>query len=753
VDFIQPTVRFLTLSEAAQRNWFSTVAAFMEALFCVVHISPGPVPRGTEAETLQFMNTAAAPRSLFAINGYIASALSYSKTQSITGSNKIIPRFFPFDVARILVIYLAIVRPLELLWANGVFGPASAKNYLCLVFVRAAEPMTSADFSNALQTFTKDELDFPMGLADYRQVIKVILRVVLHIQTDEDDEEEIHAIDLGFGHNKKSSQNYYGRLLYSDLHNLTSEVISLCEIDCKRIHRWMEGCTILPATISAPHSYDHLVEKIQSIVAAADTFNVSRDSFVSMVRNEIQNAVRGEIRNALQDITKPIIRDILEAELKVLPHRQQNIAQNSMQAKHPPIIVTPTSLRAIRELLQNPDGQFKSVYQAKIVELVRQADKHIIGILPTGGGKSAAFFGCSFLEADGITVVIAPFNALVQDLISEATRYNIKVATWPDKSHRPGLVHGTDFIRLDVTLHRLVLVSAHDVEEPNFLPWLRNLAKNNLVKRLVIDEAHEILLSQDYRQFANCLKSIVEVPVQLVFLSATLSPLAEQSLSSFFNISPSLCVTVRAPTPRREISYRFLKLEDTEAMVNRIKVVCATTLLKEERGIIFCNSYDDCNMLSEVLKIPKYSGQMTTTAKSETFNLWKTGLPQWIVATSGFGHGINCSSVRHILHFHPPPNLSRFCQETGRAGRDGKPALSETLYTDIRPCSNADSDEYGEAAMNRLLTLHDQCRRIEITQFFDGDPVTCSTLQNAQRCDFCEVRTIEDIHLRSLSDN
>jgi superfamily II DNA helicase RecQ len=279
------------------------------------------------------------------------------------------------------------------------------------------------------------------------------------------------------------------------------------------------------------------------------------------------------------------------------------------------------------------------------VELVHQADKHIIGILPTGGSKCAAFFGCLFLEADGITVVIAPFNALVQDLISEVTQYNIKVEMWPDKSDRSGLVHGVDFIQLDVTLHCLVLVSAHDVEELNFMLWLHNLAKNNLVKRLVIDKAHEILLSQDYHQFARCLKSVIEVPVPLIFLSTTLSPLAAQSLLSFFNIPPCLCVTVQALTPHCEISYRFLKLENTEAMVNRVRAVCATTLLKEEWGIIFCNLYDNCNRLSEVLKIPKYSGQMTTTAKSETFNLWKTGLPQWIVASSGFGHGTNCSSV------------------------------------------------------------------------------------------------------------
>lgn len=173
----EPVYSVLICFIAAQRSWYTNCSLFIRGLFALVHISPGPVPSGTEAETLQVWNLPTSPRTLFAMNGFIGSALSYSKTQHLQGLNKILPRFFPFEVARLLIIYLVIVRPLEKRWVKTLFGHDLARNYALMVFVCFGSPLTSMEFSHILSTFTTDELNFPMGVADYRQMIKVVLRI------------------------------------------------------------------------------------------------------------------------------------------------------------------------------------------------------------------------------------------------------------------------------------------------------------------------------------------------------------------------------------------------------------------------------------------------------------------------------------------------------------------------------------------------------------------------------------------------
>jgi superfamily II DNA helicase RecQ len=186
-------------------------------------------------------------------------------------------------------------------------------------------------------------------------------------------------------------------------------------------------------------------------------------------------------------------------------------------------------------------------------------------------------------------------------------------------------------------------------------------------------------------------------------------------------------------------------------MKERIKQIIATAQLPpQERGLIFCNSYADCDMLSELLHIPKYYGKQTAAEKSQTFEEWQGGDVQWAVATAAFGKGVNHPHVRWVVHFKPATDVTRYYQETGRAGRDGEPAIAETIYTssDIPSITNVKHpDLCGRIPMHRLVAHEDQCRRIEPTQFFDLRPVTCFAIPDAQFCDFCQVRPFHLITL------
>jgi hypothetical protein len=267
-----------------QLEWFSTVAAFVEGLFSVSHVGPGGVPRGREAETLLTQNTAAAPRGLYSINGFLAGVISYAKTQHMTGSNKIVARFHMLDVARPFLYYLVIIRPLEKKWAKQLFTRLQSKTYRSVLFVRLGNPMKSGDFANVLKSFTAEELKFPMALADYRQVIKVILRIVLGMEVDEDDEDEIHAIDVSFGHSTRRGRGDYGRLKYSDLHTLTSEVMTMCQIDCEKVHRWLQGSG----------------RRVTSPISA----NTSGDPTQMVTQAEIEKIIRAAIEKGTSDVER-----------------------------------------------------------------------------------------------------------------------------------------------------------------------------------------------------------------------------------------------------------------------------------------------------------------------------------------------------------------------------------------------------------------------------------------------------------------
>jgi superfamily II DNA helicase RecQ len=387
----------------------------------------------------------------------------------------------------------------------------------------------------------------------------------------------------------------------------------------------------------------------------------------------------------------------------------------------------------------------KSVHQARILELVRQGQKHVLGVLPTGGGKSALFYAPSFFEGRGITVVILPLNAQIQDQLSEAKRHEVDVATWPSKMNHPGLKPGIDHVEFDVNKHRVVIVSAHDAGSDNCFTWLCNLRDNKGLGLIVIDEADEVLHGQDYRRCMPYLKRLTELGSQILFLTATMSKLTEKALFDFFCIPRHLAATVRAPTWRPEISYRFTHLRDLDAMKARVQEIIRTTDLKpHERGLIFCNTYDDCDMLSELLHIPKYNGKQSRIDNSTTFEEWKTGSSQWAVATAALGKGVNYQHVRYVVHFKPAENATRYYQESGRGGRDGKPAIAETLYTssDIPSGSHAKLPDYcGQIPMRRLLTCDDECLRLGPSLFFDQSAITCFTLQHSQFCGNCAVRT------------
>ncbi|TIA27650.1 hypothetical protein D6C79_10565 [Aureobasidium pullulans] len=95
------------------RRWLRYVDEFRELLLLCVHITAGQPARGTEITSVRFKNGFMQDRNVYIIHGQVAVITRYHKSQSQQDKPKIIPRFLPYRVAQLLVVYLAYVQPLQ----------------------------------------------------------------------------------------------------------------------------------------------------------------------------------------------------------------------------------------------------------------------------------------------------------------------------------------------------------------------------------------------------------------------------------------------------------------------------------------------------------------------------------------------------------------------------------------------------------------------------------------------------------------
>lgn len=330
--------------------------------------------------------------------GYLAFVTAYNKTRHNTGSDKLIARFLPPRLARIVIMYLTLVLPLLRTWAPEIFHDASQiQTFDNQFFVKSGRPMQSQEFTIALYDATSEGLNVGLGLADWRQVIKAIFRKIIGMDIDEDDEEE-SVIDNSFGHSRNVGDAHYG-LTYDALPNMSSPMFRKNLILAQRLFRIFQLDD--PKHELEPEQPTGISETDRKLVSLEDKVDRLLSTFEAkqhLVEDSFEKRVIEHVMPNWQDRLQNSIHDLI---LNGIPWNIVGATRVHIPPADPYAIhVHASRINAIRQIYGD-GSSFKSPEQATAFEAVLQRKHHVIAILPTGGGKSFLFNGPCLIEKKG----------------------------------------------------------------------------------------------------------------------------------------------------------------------------------------------------------------------------------------------------------------------------------------------------------------------------------------------------------------
>ncbi|MXQ09347.1 DNA helicase RecQ [Alphaproteobacteria bacterium GH1-50] len=375
--------------------------------------------------------------------------------------------------------------------------------------------------------------------------------------------------------------------------------------------------------------------------------------------------------------------------------------------------------------------------QADIVEAVTHG-ADVLAILPTGGGKSLCFQLPALLRP-GLTVVISPLIALMRDQVRALREAGVAAAALtsantPEENDAVFDALGQGALKLLYMAPERLASGGTD----------RMLAGAN-VTLLAVDEAHCVSqwghdFRPDYLRI-GALRRALDVPLAAFTATADAETRDEIVERLFGGASPRIFL---GGFDRPNLHLAFAPKSNP-----RKQILSYAAARRGLSGIVYCGTRAKTETLAAALTEAghdalAYHGGMEPDRRREVERRFQTDDGLIVVATVAFGMGIDKPDIRWVAHADLPKSIEAYYQEIGRAGRDGAPADTLTLYgaDDIRfrrmqideglaPPERRMADH---GRLNALLGLAEalDCRRAALLSYFGEDEVTCGS------CDLCQ---------------
>ncbi|KAG7243713.1 hypothetical protein INR49_011270 [Caranx melampygus] len=405
---------------------------------------------------------------------------------------------------------------------------------------------------------------------------------------------------------------------------------------------------------------------------------------------------------------------------------------------------------------------FRTKLQEDVVKAVLRGDRDVFVCMPTGAGKSLCYQLPAVL-AEGITLVISPLIALIQDQVQHLKDLNIPACSINSKlpvGERRLIL--TDLESSSPKL-KLLYITPEMVASPSFQPCLTGLCSRGLVSYLAVDEAHCVSqwghdFRPDYLKLGELRARMAGVPC--LALTATAPKNVQEDIVQSLRLrSPLSFVT---PVFRSNLHYDVIFTEllpnpyvHLHAFIKKA-LALGSSSAGQGCGIVYCRTREGCETVAYqltklgVLAKPYHAG-LKAGDRTEVQNEWMEGKVLVIVATISFGMGVDKANVRFVAHWNLAKSLASYYQESGRAGRDGLPSLCRTYYSPrdkeqinflirkevARRQEKRGVKESDKAAITDFEAMvsfceKEGCRHAIISKFFGDKAPNC-----AGACDYC----------------
>src|SRR5690625_1132513 len=377
--------------------------------------------------------------------------------------------------------------------------------------------------------------------------------------------------------------------------------------------------------------------------------------------------------------------------------------------------------------------------QKEIIETIL-SKRDVLGVLPTGGGKSICY-QLSGLMLPGLTVVISPLISLMKDQVDTLTQLGIPAAYLNSTISNQEFQEVTAQLRQNTL--KLLYVAPERLDNESFISFLRQQP----ISLVAIDEAHCVSqwgfdFRPSYRKINQFIDYLPNRPVVASF-TATATRIVQEDIVKQLDLNnPAVFIN---SFDRPNIKFTVLEPDNREATLFQL-------INHEEAIIVYASTRKQVDKLHKKLQkkgyaVSKYHAGMEQEERKKAQNDFINDRTNIVIATNAFGMGIDKTDVRKVIHYNLPKDLESYYQEAGRAGRDSLDAEAILLYHSQDIMTNKyliaqSSDQLAEKRLETMIRYANftGCLRNYILEYFGEE-----TTEDCKNCSTClgEVKLVE----------